>query len=77
MPLQWRLHVLGARLETLLGRSVRFEEIDLYRLQDGQRNAVLDVLVTGAPLPVLLLGDRVVGMGEFDADAVAAMVAEA
>jgi hypothetical protein len=70
MPLQWRLHVLGAKLEERIGCAVRFEENELFRLEGGQRNAALDVLVTGAPLPILLLGDVVVGVGELDADAI-------
>lgn len=75
MPLQWRLHVLGAQLMDRFGLTVMFEETELYRLDGARRNAALDVLVTGAPLPILMLGDRVISTGDLDADAIGDAIA--
>ncbi|MDP2299981.1 MAG: hypothetical protein U1E08_05675 [Coriobacteriia bacterium] len=77
MPLQWRLHVLGARLSELLGgRRIDFQEVDLFRLQGRQREVAVDALVSGAPLPLLVHGDRIVCAGAFEVDEIATAVTE-
>lgn len=70
MPLQWRLQVLEAQLQAGRAGIIRFEESDLYALTGPQRNAALDALVGGAPLPLLIAGDRVIYSGPLEIDAV-------
>ncbi|MDO8880564.1 MAG: hypothetical protein Q7W44_07180 [Coriobacteriia bacterium] len=76
MPLQWRLHVLEVQLKERIGRPVRVVQRSLYHLAGTERTAAVDVLVSGAELPLVLVGDRVACTGSLDPDAVSAAIRE-
>lgn len=76
MPLQWRLHVLEARLRERLAAPVRFEEVELYRLEGPDRTAAIDAMVSGAELPLVIVRERVVCTGSPDAVAIETAIRE-
>lgn len=77
MPLQWRLHVLGAQLNERTPQPVRVVETSLYHLEGPERGAAIDALSGGAELPLVIAGGRVVCTGELDVEAIAAALPEA
>lgn len=77
MPLQWRLHVLGAQLNERTGRPIRVVETSLYHLAGTERGAAIDALSGGAELPLVIAGGRVVCTGALDVEAIASILPEA
>ena len=51
--------------------DVRFEEVDLYGLLGGERDAALDAITTGREMPLLIAADQVVCAGNLDIDRIA------
>lgn len=72
MPLQWRLHVLGAQLNERTTQPVRVVETSLYHLDGVERGAAIDALSSGAELPLVIADGRVVCTGALDVEAIAA-----
>jgi hypothetical protein len=56
---------------------VRFEETDLNQLSGLQRAAAINALVSGAALPFVIVGERVVCAGSLDLEVVAAALGQA
>lgn len=76
MPLQWRLQVLGARLNERTPRPVRVVETNLYHLEGAERVAAVDALSAGAAFPLVIAGGRLVSTGVLDIDAIALALPE-
>ena len=55
---------------------MRFEETDLYQLNGMQRAAAINALVSGAALPFIIVGERVVCTGSLDLEVIAAALAQ-
>lgn len=51
--------------------DVRFEEVDLYGLVDGERDAAIDAITSGLEMPLVIVADKVVYAGNLDVDRIA------
>ena len=57
-------------------RPVRVVETSLYHLSGDERGAAIDALSSGAELPLVIAGGRVVCTGALDVEAIARVLPE-
>jgi len=51
--------------------DVRFEEVDLYGLLGGERDAAIDAIAAGLEMPLAIVADKVICEGDLDIDRIA------
>lgn len=65
---------MEARLNERYATDIRLVEAELLRLDETRREAVMNRLVMGSPLPIVLAGDEVIHAGELELEPVSAAI---
>jgi len=70
--MEYRLQVLGTRIESEVENPIAFYVTDIYGVAESVRHAALDALIGGAGFPFVLVDGAVVCTDGLDADAIVA-----